>query len=72
VLWTMHRSAMPSFPAGGARTYCTYLKRMHPAPANDGTTFMGNAFGAAAYLAELLPTYVSRAVSQMADPPKRP
>ena len=41
-------------------------------PANDGITFMGNAFGSAAYLAELLPIYVSRAVSRIANPPKRP
>ena len=93
MLWTMRRSAMPSVPAVGARTRCTYLKRMHPAtaedrlagsrltpdaieaaehPANDGITFMGNAFGSAAYLAELRPIYVSRVVSRIANPPKRP
>jgi CO/xanthine dehydrogenase FAD-binding subunit len=80
---------MPSAPALGARTRCTYHKRRHSAtaenrlagsrltpaaieaaahPANDGITFMGNAFGSAAYLAELLPIYVSRAVSQIASP----
>jgi hypothetical protein len=84
VLWTMRRFAMPSVPAVGARTRCTYLKRIRPAtaedrfagscltpnaieaaahPANGGITFMGNAFGFAVYLAELLPIYVSRAVS---------
>jgi CO/xanthine dehydrogenase FAD-binding subunit len=89
VLWTMRRAAMPSAPAVRARTRCTYLKRRHPAtaedrlvgsrltpdaveaaahPANDGITFMGNAFGSATYLAELLPIYVSRAVSQIASP----
>jgi len=93
VLCTIRRSAMPSVPAVGACTRCTYLKRMHPATAedrlassrltpnaieaaahtaNDGITFMGSAFGSAAYLAELLPIYVSRAVSQIANPPKRP
>ena len=68
----MRRSAMPSVPAVGARTRCIYLKRMHPATAedrvagsrltpdaiaahtaNDGIAFTGDAFGIAAYLAEL-------------------
>jgi hypothetical protein len=31
----MRRSAMPSVPPVGARTRCTYLKRMHPATAED-------------------------------------
>jgi hypothetical protein len=35
VLWTMRRSALPSVPAVGARTRCTYLKRLHPATAED-------------------------------------
>jgi hypothetical protein len=35
VLWTMRRSAMPSVPAVGARTRCTYLKRIHAAMAED-------------------------------------
>jgi len=81
---------MPSVPALGARTRCTYLNRMHPATAedrlagsrltpdpieaaahaaNDGIAFTGDAFGTAAYLAELLPIYVSRALSQVATPP---
>jgi aerobic carbon-monoxide dehydrogenase medium subunit len=34
--------------------------------ANDGIAFSGDAFGSAAYLAELLPIYVSRALSQIA------
>ena len=34
--------------------------------ANDGIAFTGDAFGSAAYLAELLPIYVSRALSQIA------
>ena len=38
-------------------------------PANVRITFMGNAFGSAAFLAELLPIYVSRALSQTATPP---
>ena len=80
---------MPSVPAAGARTRCIYLKRMHPATAedrvagsrltpdaidaaahaaNDGIAFTGEAFGSAAYLAELLPIYVSRALSQIATP----
>ena len=33
---------------------------------NDGIAFTGDAFGSAAYLAELLPIYVSRALSQVA------
>jgi CO/xanthine dehydrogenase FAD-binding subunit len=37
--------------------------------ANDGIPFTGNAFGTAADLAELLPIYVSRALSQTATPP---
>jgi aerobic carbon-monoxide dehydrogenase medium subunit len=36
--------------------------------ANDGITFTGDAFGSAAYLAELLPIYVGRALSQIATP----
>jgi carbon-monoxide dehydrogenase medium subunit len=36
--------------------------------ANDGIAFSGDAFGSAAYLAELLPLYVSRALSQIATP----
>jgi carbon-monoxide dehydrogenase medium subunit len=38
--------------------------------ANDGIAFTGDAFGSAAYLAELLPIYVSRALSQIATPVK--
>jgi carbon-monoxide dehydrogenase medium subunit len=34
--------------------------------ANDGIAFTGDAFGSAAYLAELLPIYLSRALSQIA------
>jgi len=81
---------MPSASALGARTRCTYLKRRHPATAedrlagsrltpdaieaaahveNDGIAFTGDAFGSAAYPAELLPIYVSRALSQIATPP---
>jgi carbon-monoxide dehydrogenase medium subunit len=37
--------------------------------ANDGIAFTGDHFGSAAYLAELLPVYVSRALSQIAAPP---
>jgi aerobic carbon-monoxide dehydrogenase medium subunit len=33
--------------------------------ANDGIAFTGDAFGSAGYLAELLPIYVSRALSQI-------
>jgi carbon-monoxide dehydrogenase medium subunit len=36
--------------------------------ANDGIEFIGDAFGSAAYLAELLPTYLKRALSQLAAP----
>lgn len=36
--------------------------------ANDGMEFIGDAFGSAAYLAELLPIYVNRALSQLATP----
>ena len=39
--------------------------------ANDGITFSGDAFGSAAYLAKLLPIYVSRALTQIAAPPTR-
>ena len=37
---------------------------------NDGIAFTGDAFGSATYLAELLPVYVSRALSQIATPVK--
>jgi carbon-monoxide dehydrogenase medium subunit len=39
--------------------------------ANDGITFSGDAFGSAAYLAKLLPIYVSRALTQIATLPTR-
>ena len=34
--------------------------------ADDGIAFTGDAFGSAAYLAELLPIYVNRALAQIA------
>jgi carbon-monoxide dehydrogenase medium subunit len=37
--------------------------------ASNAITFTGDAFGSATYLAELLPIYVSRALSQVAAPP---
>jgi aerobic carbon-monoxide dehydrogenase medium subunit len=37
--------------------------------ANDGIEFIGDAFGSAAYLAQLLPLYVNRALSQLTTPP---
>jgi len=39
--------------------------------ANDGVEFIGDAFGSAAYLAELLPIYLDRALSQLANPSTR-
>jgi len=39
--------------------------------ANDGITFSGDAFGSTAYLAKLLPIYVSRALTQIATPHTR-
>src|SRR5262249_41919921 len=39
--------------------------------ANDGITFSGDAFGSTAYLAKLLPIYVSRALTQIATLPTR-
>jgi aerobic carbon-monoxide dehydrogenase medium subunit len=39
--------------------------------ATDGVEFIGDPFGSAAYLAELLPIYVNRALSQLATPPTR-
>jgi aerobic carbon-monoxide dehydrogenase medium subunit len=39
--------------------------------AGDGMEFIGDAFGSAAYLAELLPIYVNRALSQLATPSTR-
>ena len=39
--------------------------------ANDGIEFIGDAFGSAAYLAELLPIYLNRALSQLATPSTR-
>jgi CO/xanthine dehydrogenase FAD-binding subunit len=44
--------------------------------AGDGIAFTGDAFGSAAYLAELLPVYVNRALTQIAaqlepDPRRR-
>jgi aerobic carbon-monoxide dehydrogenase medium subunit len=35
---------------------------------NDGIEFIGDPFGSAAYLAELLPIYLNRALSQLATP----
>jgi aerobic carbon-monoxide dehydrogenase medium subunit len=37
--------------------------------ANDGIQFIGDTFGSAAYLAQLLPLYLNRALSQLATPP---
>jgi hypothetical protein len=54
VLWTMRRSAMPSVPAVGARTRCTFVKRMHPATAEDrlaGSRLTPDAIEAAAHAA---------------------
>jgi aerobic carbon-monoxide dehydrogenase medium subunit len=39
--------------------------------ANDGIGFIGDTFGSAAYLAELLPIYLNRALSQLATPSTR-
>jgi carbon-monoxide dehydrogenase medium subunit len=39
--------------------------------ATDGIEFIGDAFGSAAYLAELLPIYIDRALSQLATPATR-
>ena len=39
--------------------------------ANDGIAFTGDPFGSAAYLAELLPIYVNRALTQIAAAPTR-
>jgi carbon-monoxide dehydrogenase medium subunit len=39
--------------------------------ATDGIQFIGDAFGSAAYLAELLPVYLSRALTQLATPSAR-
>lgn len=39
--------------------------------ANDGIELIGDAFGSAAYLAELLPIYLNRALSQLATPSTR-
>ena len=39
--------------------------------ANDGIEFVGDAFGSAAYLAALLPIYVSRALTQVRTAPAR-
>jgi aerobic carbon-monoxide dehydrogenase medium subunit len=39
--------------------------------AADGIAFTGDAFGSAAYLAELLPIYVNRALAQIAARPRR-
>jgi aerobic carbon-monoxide dehydrogenase medium subunit len=39
--------------------------------ANDGIEFIGDAFGSAAYLAELLPIYLKRALFQLANPSTR-
>jgi carbon-monoxide dehydrogenase medium subunit len=36
--------------------------------ADDGIEFIGDTFGSAAYLAELLPIYLNRALSQLASP----
>jgi carbon-monoxide dehydrogenase medium subunit len=39
--------------------------------ANDGIQFIGDTFGSAAYLAQLLPIYLNRALSQLATPSPR-
>jgi len=39
--------------------------------ANDGIAFTGDPFGSATYLAELLPIYVNRALTQITTPPAR-
>jgi aerobic carbon-monoxide dehydrogenase medium subunit len=39
--------------------------------ANDGIEFIGDEFGAAAYLAELVPIYLKRALAQLANPATR-
>jgi CO/xanthine dehydrogenase FAD-binding subunit len=39
--------------------------------ANDGIEFIGDEFGSAAYLAELVPIYLKRALSQLANPSTR-
>jgi aerobic carbon-monoxide dehydrogenase medium subunit len=39
--------------------------------ATDGIAVTGDAFGSAAYLAELIPIYVNRALAQIAAPPAR-
>jgi aerobic carbon-monoxide dehydrogenase medium subunit len=39
--------------------------------AGDGIEFIGDAFGSAAYLAELLPIYLNRALSQLTTPSTR-
>ena len=36
--------------------------------ASDGIAFTGDAFGSGAYLADLLPIYVGRALSEIATP----
>jgi CO/xanthine dehydrogenase FAD-binding subunit len=50
----MRRSATPSVPTVGARTRRTYVKRMHPATAEDpvaGSRLTSNAIEAAAHAA---------------------
>jgi carbon-monoxide dehydrogenase medium subunit len=37
--------------------------------ASNGTEFTGDLFGSASYLAELLPVYVTRALTRIASPP---
>jgi aerobic carbon-monoxide dehydrogenase medium subunit len=39
--------------------------------AGDGIEFIGDTFGSAAYLAELLPVYLNRALSQLTTPSRR-
>jgi carbon-monoxide dehydrogenase medium subunit len=39
--------------------------------ANDGIQFIGDTFGSATYLAQLLPIYLNRALSQLATPSPR-
>jgi hypothetical protein len=63
----MHPATGEDRPAGWRLTPDATDAAAHTA--NDGITFTGNAFGAAAYLAELFVVYVSRALSQIATPP---
>jgi hypothetical protein len=69
----LHLSQTHAPATADDRVACSRLTRTPAKPAahaaNDGIAFTGEAFGSAACLAELLPIYLRRALSQIATSP---